>query len=136
VENQEFDCQVLSDDNTIPENSGTQEWVKLWNQGPEMAGATGRGESNRMAQQMRDAGFVPIGSWPKDKRLRKAGEYGLAALLDGMHRLSVKIFTNCLRWSTMELEIFLAQVRTELKRKSIQLLASVNRTNPCVRQDC
>ena len=128
VENQEFDCHVLSDDNTVAEDSKVQEWVRLWNQGAEMAGATGRCDPNRMAQQMRAAGFVnvkiseykmPIGPWPKDKQLKEAGAYGLVALLDGMQGLSLKIFTDCLGWSNVELEVFLAQVRTELKSKSV-----------------
>ena len=81
-----------------------------------------------MAQQIRDAGFVnvkvmgfkmPIGPWPKDKQLKEAGWYGLVALLDGLYGMSVKLFTNSLGWSLPELEVFLAQVRTELKRKSI-----------------
>lgn len=128
VENQEFDCQILSDDHTIPDDSVVQKWVKLWNEGAQKAGATGRCYPNDLAQQMRQAGFVdvtilefkmPIGPWPKDKRLREAGWYGLVAILNGMDGLSVKIFTNCLGWSTFELEIFLAQVRTELKKKSV-----------------
>jgi hypothetical protein len=67
-----------------------------------------------MAHQMRDAGLenvkvlefkMPSGPWPKDKQLKEAGAYGLIALLDGIHGMSLK--PDCLGWSLMELEVFL-----------------------------
>ena len=77
---------------------------------------------------MRDAGFVnvhrkkykmPIGPWPKNPMLKEAGRFGLVALLDGMHGLSVKIFVELLGWQLNELEVFLAGVRNELKKRAI-----------------
>jgi len=62
---------------------------------------------------------MPIGPWPRDKRLSEAGVYGLLALLDGLYGLSIKIFTDCLGWTPEELEDFLTEVEKELKRKSI-----------------
>ena len=128
VENQEFDCPIVSDDDSIPQDGRVREWARLWNEGVEIAGRTGRCDAAKMTQQMKDAGFenikilefkMPIGPWPKDMQLKEAGAYGLVALLDGIYGMSVKIFTNCLGWSLQELEVFLVQVRTELKRKSI-----------------
>ncbi|KIX05642.1 uncharacterized protein Z518_03614 [Rhinocladiella mackenziei CBS 650.93] len=125
VENQEFDCVVLSDDNTIPTDSKLSEWVTLWNEGMGMMGMTGRIDPEKMASAMREAGFVnvkikpykmPIGPWPKDPRLKEAGVYGLVALLDGMQGLSMKVFVNFLGWSVEQLEVYLAEVRKELKR--------------------
>lgn len=125
VENQEFDCIVVSDDNSMPEDSKLAEWVRLWNQGIGMMGMTGRIDTEKMAADMREAGFVnvtvkpykmPIGPWPKDPRLKEAGLYGLGAVLDGMQGLSMKVFVNGLGWSVEELEVYLAEVRKELKR--------------------
>ena len=39
--------------------------------------------------------------------------------MHGIDGLSLKIFTNVLGWSTLELEIFLAQAKKELRNKSI-----------------
>ena len=130
VENQEFDCQMLSDDKTIPEKSYAQDWVRLWNEGAAKAGATGRCYPGQMEAEMRDAGFVnvhrktykmPIGPWPKDALLKEAGLFGLVALLEGMSGLSVKIFVELLGWQHEELEVFLAEVRNELKKKAIHM---------------
>lgn len=125
VESQEFDCIVLSDDNTIPPDSKLFEWVTLWNQGIGMMGMTGRIDPEKMASQMCEAGFInvqvkrykmPIGPWPRDPRLKEAGMYGLVAVLEGMQGLSMKVFTKFLGWSVEQLEVFLAEVRKELKR--------------------
>ena len=125
VENQEFDCIILSDDNTIPPDSKLTEWVALWNEGIGKMGMTGRIDPEKLASQMREAGFInvqikpykmPIGPWPKNKQLKEAGIFGLAALLNGMQGLSMKVFTNFLGWSVAQLEVYLAAVRKELKR--------------------
>ena len=125
VENQEFDCIVVSDDNSMPEDSKLAEWVRLWNQGIHMMGRTGRIDTEKMVADMRVAGFInitvkpykmPIGPWPKDPRLKEAGLYGLMAVLGGMQGLSMKVFVNGLGWTVEELEVYLIEVRKELKR--------------------
>lgn len=42
VKNQEFDCTIVSDDGTLPENSKIVKWARLWNQSAETIGKTGR----------------------------------------------------------------------------------------------
>jgi hypothetical protein len=105
-----------------------KEWGELWNRGAEIAGASGRCDPQLMAEQMKDAGLINvrviefkmlIGPWPKDERLREAGQYGLLALLDGLYGLSVKIFTNCLGWTPEKLEEYLGKVRSDLRRKAV-----------------
>lgn len=76
---------------------------------------------------MSEAGFInitklefklPLGPWPKDKRLRQAGVFGMANLLEGMHGLSLKLFTGVLGYTLEELEVLLMECKTELKKKS------------------
>lgn len=128
VENQEFDCEIVSDDNTLPADSKLREWARLWTQSVEAIGKSARCHPETMVEQMEAAGFIntrileykmPIGPWPKDRMLKQAGLYGLAALYDGVFGMSVKLFVEVLGWTTEELEVFLAQFRQELKRKSI-----------------
>lgn len=92
-----------------------------------MIGASGRCYPNVMTRQMREARFVnvevkefemPIGPWPKDKRLAEAGTFGLIGFLDGLHGLSVKIFTNVLGWTPEQLDVLLAAVKIEVVQKS------------------
>ena len=128
VENQEFDCEICCDDGTLAEDSTLKKWARLWNQATVMIGRTARCYPELMAEQMKDVGFVnvqvlkrkmPIGPWPKDKQLKEAGLYGLVALLEGVHGMSVKLFRGCHGWSDEELEVFLLQFRKELKKKSV-----------------
>lgn len=70
-----------------------------------------------------DAGFVnieevklkvPMGSWPRDPTLKKTGLMNLVQMLDGMEAFSLKTF-DLLGWSRTETEVFLANVRREMK---------------------
>jgi hypothetical protein len=128
VENQEFDLNFSSDDGSIPAQSKVKEWEALWNQAVESVGMTGRCFPYQMAQQMKDAGFVnvmvreykmPVGPWPKDKRLRESGQYNLVGLWEGLTGLSLRVFTKILGWSVEEMEILLMQVRAEWKKRAI-----------------
>lgn len=81
---------------------------------------------DNIATVMRSAGFVdvvvdhfqlPLGNWPTEKRLRKGGIAQLVALHEGLQSISLAIFTRCLEWTPEEVEIFLAQVRQDMKAK-------------------
>lgn len=128
VENQEFDLNFKSDDGTLKPDSAIIRWQNLWENAAATVGMTGRCNAHKMADDMRDAGFInvvvqeikaPIGPWPKDKRLREAGVYGLVGMIDGLTGLSLRVFTQILGWSLNEMEALLMQVRAEWRRKSI-----------------
>ena len=128
VECQEFDYHCQTDDNTMPADSFLKLWEDEWTRGIEKAGLSGACRPERVEQQMRDAGFInitrrsfklPIGPWPKDERLREAGRLGLANLIYGVYGLSLKVFTALLGYSIDELQVLLAQVRKDVKRKRV-----------------
>ncbi|KAJ8117647.1 hypothetical protein OPT61_g1183 [Boeremia exigua] len=77
-----------------------------------------------MKSSLETAGFVdvevrefklPIGPWPKQKRLRDAGLLQLSAMLEGIEGLSLRLFKFYDGWSLDELKVLLARVRAELK---------------------
>ncbi len=128
VENQEFDLNFTSDDGTMPVDGPVQRWQTLWNQAVESIGMTGRCCPYKMKQQMTETGFIrvtvreykmPIGSWPKDKRLREAGVLNLIGTSDGLSGLSMRVFTKILCWTVEEMEVLLMQVRADWKKKYI-----------------
>ncbi|OCT51755.1 putative methyltransferase [Cladophialophora carrionii] len=128
VESQEFSYKRYSDDGSLPADSRITYWEDLWTQGINRIGLRGHGDPELIMQQMRDAGFInvtrlnfkmPIGPWPKDERLRKAGLFGYVNLYDGFYGLSVKVFTQMLGWTVQEMEALLAECRQELRRKDI-----------------
>ncbi|SMY26882.1 unnamed protein product [Zymoseptoria tritici ST99CH_1A5] len=134
VENQEFDLAFMSDDGSLSPSSATQQWLDLWNLGISNLGLTGRCDPEYMAREMAAAGFVnvsiraykmPIGPWPKDKRLRQAGLLFLVGYLEGLSGLSLRTFTYGLGWGVEEMEVLLAKVRTEVKSKKLHCYVPV-----------
>jgi SAM-dependent methyltransferase len=128
VESQEIDYHSVSDDNTIDPNCRLKVWEDEWTRGVNKIGLRGGCDPDLVIRQMTEAGFVnisrldfkmPIGPWPKDPTLRKAGAFGLVNLLEGFHGLSVKVFTQLCGWSIEELELLLMECRQELKQKGI-----------------
>jgi hypothetical protein len=128
VECQEFDYHRRSDDNSIPPDSRLAFWEREWTRGIQKIGLAGACDPELVMQQMRDAGFVnvslqnfkmPIGPWPKDRALRQAGLYGLVNLLDGLHGLSAKVFTDLLGYSVQEMEELLVEARLDACRRDV-----------------
>lgn len=81
-----------------------------------------------MAKQMEEAGFInvtvkeyktPFGPWPKDKRLREAGQYNIVGMSEGLTGLSIRLFTRILGWTVEEMELLLMQIRAEWRKRMI-----------------
>lgn len=128
VENQEFGVDFQCDDGSLAPDSAIIQWTNLWNEGIAKFGLTGHCYPRRMMEQMESAGFVnvtlreykmPIGPWPKDKRLRRAGSFNLLGMEEGLSGLSQRVFTHGLGWSTEEMEVLLMQVRRECRSRNI-----------------
>lgn len=77
---------------------------------------------------MEAAGFVdveehvlklPIGPWPKEQRLKQVGAFERVNMDEGIEGLTLMLFTRALGWSKDEVEVFLAQIRKEVKRKDV-----------------
>jgi hypothetical protein len=128
MENQEFDLMAFSDDNTLPSDSAVVNWCTLMNEGGLKAGFDLRLTSETIRSAMEEAGFkeitvldlkLPIGVWPADPRLREAGKYALGAMLYGLEGISLAIFTRFLGWQVDEMEVLLAQVRSEWRRRRV-----------------
>ena len=81
---------------------------------------------DQLADLMREVGFVdvvlrlfkiPIGRWPVDPQLKDAGALQLVAMLEGIESLSLAVFTRCLHWEPLEVQILLAKARKEFCMK-------------------
>ncbi len=74
--------------------------------------------------QMEAAGFVdvtevkriwPGNRWPKDKRLKEVGMWALENMESGLESLSAALFTRVLGWTKEALDVFLVDVRKEMR---------------------
>lgn len=80
---------------------------------------------------LEQAGFVniktheeptPIGTWPKDRRLKQIGLFFELQFLEGaVDGYSLALFTRLGGWSEAETQVLLAQVRQETKSKKMHL---------------
>ena len=116
-----------SEDGSLKDDSHTAIWIR------ELIGAarkTGREPSPgpRLEGWARDAGFtgvthqkfrLPIGSWPKDPKMKQVGMYNLAQVLSGLEGFSLRLFCHVLGWKREEVLVLLTKVRKELKNPDI-----------------
>ncbi|KAI6784652.1 uncharacterized protein J7T54_006698 [Emericellopsis cladophorae] len=81
-----------------------------------------------MAKHMRAAGFVdiqetklklPVNSWAKDPKLKKAGTYFHYALERDMEGFSMFVCTQILGWSKEEVHVMVAKMRQAIRTKSL-----------------
>lgn len=84
--------------------------------------------SDQVAGWMREAGFqdvvvqnylIPTNPWPKDQKMKKLGMYMMINMLDGIEAFTLRLWTQQLGWSAEQIQIFLTEVRKDIKNRSI-----------------
>ncbi|KAL2108131.1 hypothetical protein VUR80DRAFT_4249 [Thermomyces stellatus] len=123
---------VISDDGTLPPDSALRRWSEITNNAFRDSGRSLDTALN-YEQQLAEAGFVnicvirekwPTNRWPRDKKYKQLGIWALENCLSGLSSWTLAIFTrpkseNGLGWSREEVEVFLADVRRDLKDTNI-----------------
>ena len=83
---------------------------------------------NTYKQLMEEAGFVdvvevvhkwPTNPWPKDPEYKELGAWTLTNDLQGLQGWTMAPFTRVLGWSQEAVEVFLVEVRKDLKNRKI-----------------
>lgn len=128
VEAQDFVLRPYSDDDSLPAESKIAQWHALSHEGLMVAGRNVWETSTEISSYFKDAGFVnvtveefklPLGPWPKEKRLKEAGGFMMLSTLDDIEGISMALFTRLLGWEKTDVEVFLAGVKKEWLQKSI-----------------
>lgn len=132
IEQVELDVRVFSDDDTLPKDSLLAGW------GDNFLGCSDRSgrplsTQTTMAGRMASVGFInlqddlfkcPLGSWPKDKRLKEAGRVNFAHWSAGLDGWAMWLLTKHgapKPWSADEVRVYVAKVRQELKQKGLHI---------------
>ncbi|KAK1772791.1 S-adenosyl-L-methionine-dependent methyltransferase [Phialemonium atrogriseum] len=127
VEHVELWGIASSDDNTLRADSPLKTWVDIFEK---IGAATGKCFfwGDRAADSMREAGLadvterrvkVPIGPWPKDKRLKHWGTWNRQFLLQALEGFSIRGMTELLGWKYDDAQLFLVEMRNELKNPNL-----------------
>lgn len=78
---------------------------------------------------VKEAGFVnvhaktlpfPVGTWPKDKKLKEVGAFNLISFLDNLEGMTLRLYTNAWGWQPEEIKVLCAQLRKEFKNPKMR----------------
>ncbi|KAH3913942.1 hypothetical protein HBH56_096300 [Parastagonospora nodorum] len=124
IELQEMDYMGVIQETSRNPGTSFVTWCTEQGNAGKKAGIVLRTSVETLTSALQKAGFVdcqvfefklPIGPWPKSRRLRDAGLLQLSAMLEGIEGLSLRLYTFYAGWSLDELKVLLAKVRTELR---------------------
>ncbi|KIW31220.1 uncharacterized protein PV07_02886 [Cladophialophora immunda] len=122
LEVQEFEVWFYSQlPGGLSPDSAIATWQKLIDDGS-VALSRRLNYASRFKAHLEEAGFVdvrtqviktPIGTWPKDAKLRQIGLYLQAQMNEAVEAVTLGYLTRALGWSEAEVQIMLKNVRKE-----------------------
>lgn len=124
-EAQEFRVWFHSQGSQLPDDSSIQLWQHHLTEGTKAFGKS-LNIVEQLAEKMSNAGFsgvheevlkVPIGPWPKDRRLKRVGQWMQLHAIDSVEPLTLALFTRVLGWSEAECRVLIAKVRQEFRER-------------------
>lgn len=127
IECQDITFPAECDDGTLKKGSYIDQWSSLMIEATNIFGR-GAQSAKKYKQQMIDAGFVnvteviyrwPTNRWPADSYYKELGFWCCHNIAGELSGLSMALFTRALGWSSEQVEVFLANVRTDMKDRRI-----------------
>ncbi|KAL2215199.1 S-adenosyl-L-methionine-dependent methyltransferase [Thermoascus aurantiacus ATCC 26904] len=112
----------------------TMKLIQHIHEGGEKFGKSFR-QIHEWKEKMEKAGFVdvreqeyklPVGRWPKDRRLKEIGMYQHAQQIQAVDAYSFALLSRMLGWKKEEIQVLCAHVRNELRDPSVHLYAIVH----------
>lgn len=127
VEQVETSGMAVSDDGTVLPDSAISKWWGIFKEIGEKTGKT-FAASEVARESIEAAGFVdvheykfklPLGPWPKDKTLKLWGSWNQIFVLEALEGFALRGLTTILEWSLEKAQVYLAELRRELKNRDI-----------------
>ncbi|KAF4812960.1 putative methyltransferase tdiE [Colletotrichum siamense] len=126
VELQEGEIHLKSDDDTLPADSDLAKYADLIQEAAEKAGRKWQ-DIRDVKAMMIEIGFVdvelycykwPINDWPKEEYYKVLGTYNCENTSNACEAMSMALFTRVLGWSRDEVNVFLINVRKDLRNRA------------------
>ncbi|KAH6985282.1 hypothetical protein EDB80DRAFT_591210, partial [Ilyonectria destructans] len=124
LETRDLAMRFESDDESH-KNHSFNEWQDFWEEvGSKLNQSLTIAEDGTMKEAMERAGFtnvkafqskIPVGAWPKDKRLKETGGYNYEALVFDLEGFVLRAATQVVKWSYEEAIFFASRVRRDLR---------------------
>ena len=131
IEVADFTTRFQCDDGTFQMNSSSKQWEVTLHDIARSMGIEME-TTNKMHGWLQEAGFasieemahkVPVGPWPKDKKLKDIGRYHQAHMLEsGFENYSIFLFTQG-GWSIESTHVLLAKLKAEIRDPRIHTYA-------------
>ncbi|KAG5287448.1 TAM domain methyltransferase [Histoplasma capsulatum G186AR] len=125
-----------SDDGTLAKANHAVDWVRL-----EFEASSKFGKPLEIVpllpEKLKKAGFqdvttqlkkLPLGTWPKDKKLKEVGRFQQLQVLQALEPYSLFLFTKILGWTVEETQVLLTGVRKDIKSRDIHMYSWVHFT--------
>ncbi|GKT55103.1 methyltransferase domain-containing protein [Colletotrichum tofieldiae] len=138
LEIQEFDLMPKSDDGTLREDHSLVKWINLLLGASEKLGRPYI-EIPPLKHLLEEIGFVdvelglnkwPSNDWPKDPKYKEIGLTQCENILSGLEGFTMAPFTRVYEWTPEEVNVFLIDVRKDIKDRSIHAYWPVEGANP------
>ncbi|RSM14757.1 hypothetical protein CDV31_005339 [Fusarium ambrosium] len=128
IESHEASPSIGSDDGSVVPTSAMGQWGQIFFEGGRRLNRSfSILEDKLQTEGMKEAGFVnmeeeeikvPIGGWPTDLKLKQAGQYFQAAILQDIEG-TLMFIADLLGWSKAEVDLFGEHYRREIKSNKI-----------------
>ncbi|RYN65472.1 hypothetical protein AA0117_g12136 [Alternaria alternata] len=122
IEHLEISIMFKSEDGTVTEDHFMAQWSKILLGAAEKIGKTfAIYDFNR--EMITQAGFVdvvekkfkvPVGTWPRDPKMKELGQWNLLFCLEGLESWSLYLLSMILKWSYEEIQVHIATMRNNL----------------------
>ncbi|KAL1911738.1 hypothetical protein Sste5344_002313 [Sporothrix stenoceras] len=130
AEFQDFDLTYYSEDGSLAPDNPLLTWITTACDAAEQIGRDTR-PGSKLQGWFKETGFtnvthrrfkLPIGTWPKDPVLKQIGLYNYMQINQGLEGLSMRLFTNVLKWTQEQVMVMLADVRKQLHDPNIHAI--------------
>ncbi|KAB8208576.1 S-adenosyl-L-methionine-dependent methyltransferase [Aspergillus parasiticus] len=129
LELSDFEMEHFSDDDTLDLAPSLGEWFRLLIEASARFNRPMKVATDHQ-RNMIDAGFTdvkekiykfPMGPWAKEKRLKEAGRFHREVMVMSLESYALALCTRVLGWSPVEVAVFLASVRKELRDPRVHI---------------
>ena len=116
-----------SDDGTLEPKHALYRWAQLLSEACQKLGRPYQ-DVTTYKDLMTDIGYInlsenkvkwPVSTWPKEKKFKILGAWSYQNISGGIEGFSMAPFTRALGWTKEEVDMFLVEVRQDMKNKSI-----------------
>ncbi|KAF2183830.1 TAM domain methyltransferase [Zopfia rhizophila CBS 207.26] len=129
IELQDFNTHGYSEDGSADQDNMFLKFCQVFNDACDKMGRCGS-PGQHLKGWVEAAGFknvqhkvykCPVGPWAKDRKLKQIGAVYMVLMTEVLEAALIGLLTRIEGWQPEEVQVFIAQVRKDMKKKSVHL---------------